>query len=69
MFAAYEETQPPAPGATHRRDPHALPPLLVHAILFGGGRVGAVRRTLVRCGGAVGRPGGEGTGARTAPAG
>ena len=36
-FAAYDEAFPPADGRRERIRWYQLPPLLVHAILFGGG--------------------------------
>jgi fructosamine-3-kinase len=48
VFAAYDEVAPLAPGHEERRDLHQLHPLLVHALLFGGGYVGRVKRTLAR---------------------
>lgn len=46
VFAAYAEAHPLAPGHADRVDLHQLPPLLVHAALFGGGYAGSVRRVL-----------------------
>ena len=46
VFAAYEEVTPLTPGHDERRELHQLHPLLVHALLFGGGYVGRVQRTL-----------------------
>jgi fructosamine-3-kinase len=48
VFAAYEELAPLAPGHAERRDLHQLHPLLVHALLFGGGYVDRARRVLLR---------------------
>jgi fructosamine-3-kinase len=45
-FAAYDEVYPRAPGHRERIRVHQLVPLLVHAILFGGGYVGSVTRIL-----------------------
>ena len=47
-FAAYEEASPLAPGWRERVPLHQLAPLLVHAIKFGGGYVGAARDVLRR---------------------
>jgi len=51
VLAAYAEVLPPAPGHEDRVPLCQLPPLLVHALLFGGGYVASVRRTLARFGG------------------
>jgi fructosamine-3-kinase len=48
VFAAYAEVAPLAPGHEERRELHQLHPLLVHALLFGGGYAERVRRTLAR---------------------
>jgi fructosamine-3-kinase len=48
VFAAYEEVSPLAPGSEERVELYQLLPLLVHAVLFGGGygdsAEGAARR-------------------------
>ena len=46
VAAAYEEASPISAGRSGRAALHQLYPLLVHALLFGGGYRGAVRRTL-----------------------
>ncbi|MEQ9336762.1 MAG: fructosamine kinase family protein, partial [Miltoncostaeaceae bacterium] len=46
VFAAYDEEHPPAPGEPGRRALHQLHPLLVHAVLFGGGYPRRVRAIL-----------------------
>lgn len=51
VFDAYDEVRPPAPGRDDRLEIHQLYPLLVHAVLFGGGYAGSVRRILGRVGG------------------
>jgi fructosamine-3-kinase len=43
-FAAYDDEYPLADGWEHRIPLHQLAPLLVHAIKFGGGYVGATSR-------------------------
>ena len=48
VFAAYAETFPPAPGVEERRELHQLHPLLVHALLFGGGYVSRAGRAMAR---------------------
>ncbi len=40
-FAAYEEAHPLSPGWADRVELHQIAPLVVHAIKFGGGYVGA----------------------------
>jgi fructosamine-3-kinase len=45
-FAAYAEAHPLAPGWEERVPLHQLAPLVVHAIKFGGGYVGATRQAL-----------------------
>lgn len=45
-FAAYDEVHPLAVGWRERVGLHQLAPLVVHAIKFGGGYVGAVEATL-----------------------
>lgn len=45
-FAAYAEVSPLAPGWERRVALHHLAPLIVHAIKFGGGYVGATIRAL-----------------------
>ena len=47
-FDAYREIAPLAPGWEERVPLHQLAPLLVHAVKFGGGYVGAVRDVLRR---------------------
>jgi fructosamine-3-kinase len=47
-FAAYEEVAPLAQGHRERRELHQLHPLLVHALLFGGGYADRARRVLAR---------------------
>ena len=47
-FDAYREVAPLAPGWEERVALHQLAPLLVHAIKFGGGYVGAVRDVVRR---------------------
>ena len=54
VFAAYDEVLPPSPGREERVPLCQLPPLLVHALLFGGGYTFRVRRTLGRLGGTRG---------------
>ena len=49
-FAAYDEVYPLADGWRQRVPWYQLPPLLVHAIRFGGGYGGAVLRALRRLG-------------------
>ncbi|MGA2165418.1 MAG: fructosamine kinase family protein, partial [Solirubrobacteraceae bacterium] len=44
IFAAYEEAAPLAEGWEERVELWQLLPLLVHAVLFGGGYVGAAER-------------------------
>ena len=44
VFAAYEEAAPLAQGWEERVQLWQLAPLLVHAVLFGGGYVGAAER-------------------------
>ena len=44
VFAAYEEATPLADGWEERVELWQLLPLLVHAVLFGGGYVGAAER-------------------------
>lgn len=46
--AAYDEAWPPAPGEEERRPLHQLHPLLVHALLFGGGYVARAERIIAR---------------------
>lgn len=48
VFAAYAEASPPAAGEPERRPLHQLHPLLVHALLFGGGYPARVRSALAR---------------------
>ena len=43
-FAAYEDVAPLAPGHSDRVALYQLLPLLVHAVLFGGGYAGSVER-------------------------
>lgn len=50
VFAAYAEAFPPAPGAEERRELHQLHPLLVHALLFGGGYIARAERVMARYG-------------------
>jgi fructosamine-3-kinase len=45
-FAAYEEAHPLAPGWERRVPLHQLAPLVVHAVKFGGGYVGATLQAL-----------------------
>ena len=45
-FAAYGEVSPLAPGWQDRVGLHQLAPLVVHAIKFGGGYVGATLQAL-----------------------
>ena len=45
-FAAYAEAAPLAEGWAERVPLHQLAPLVVHAIKFGGGYVGATQRAL-----------------------
>ncbi|MEM9203866.1 MAG: fructosamine kinase family protein [Actinomycetota bacterium] len=47
-FAAYRQRHPLADGWEQRIDLHQLAPLIVHAIKFGGGYVGAVESALAR---------------------
>ena len=47
-FAAYDESAPLADGWHERVELHQLAPLLVHAIKFGGGYVGAARSAALR---------------------
>ncbi|MCA9612575.1 MAG: fructosamine kinase family protein, partial [Myxococcales bacterium] len=42
VFAAYEEVHPLAPGHEERVALYQLYPLLVHAVLFGGGYLSRV---------------------------
>jgi len=49
-FAAYDEVAPLGPGWEARVDLHQLAPLVVHAVKFGGGYVGAVEAALDRLG-------------------
>jgi fructosamine-3-kinase len=48
IFAAYTEAAPLAEGCEERVDLWQLLPLLVHAVLFGGGYVGAAERVARR---------------------
>lgn len=48
VFAAYAEALPPAAGHEDRRELHQLHPLLVHAVLFGGGYITRAARILAR---------------------
>jgi fructosamine-3-kinase len=48
-FAAYQEVAPLADGWQDRVPLHQLAPLIVHAVKFGGGYVGAVAEALSRC--------------------
>ena len=48
IFAAYEEVAPLAEGWEERVELWQLLPLLVHAVLFGGGYVGAAERVAER---------------------
>ncbi len=48
IFAAYEEAAPLAEGWEERVELWQLLPLLVHAVLFGGGYVGAAERVAER---------------------
>lgn len=48
IFAAYADTAPLADGWEERVELWQLLPLLVHAVLFGGGYVGAVERVASR---------------------
>jgi fructosamine-3-kinase len=47
-FAAYEEEFPLADGWEERVTLHQIAPLVVHAIKFGGGYVGAARQAIAR---------------------
>lgn len=47
-FAAYDEVAPLADGWQRRVDLHQMAPLIVHAVKFGGGYVGAVDAALDR---------------------
>lgn len=47
-FAAYEEVAPLADGWRERVSLHQLAPLVVHAVKFGGGYVGAATRAVER---------------------
>lgn len=47
-FAAYEAAHPLAPGWQDRVALHQIAPLVVHAIKFGGGYVGAATRAIAR---------------------
>lgn len=49
-FVAYDEVAPLADGWQARIDLHQMAPLIVHAIKFGGGYVGAVEHALERLG-------------------
>ena len=49
-FAAYAETFPLAAGWEERVPLHQIAPLVVHAIKFGGGYVGAASRAIARYG-------------------
>jgi fructosamine-3-kinase len=48
-FAAYEEVHPLADGWEGRVPLHQLAPLVVHAIKFGGGYVGATTEAIAAC--------------------
>jgi fructosamine-3-kinase len=48
VFGAYQEAHPLASGWEERVQLHQLAPLVVHAIKFGGGYVGAVERAVSR---------------------
>jgi fructosamine-3-kinase len=48
IFAAYEDTSPLAVGWEERVELWQLLPLLVHAVLFGGGYIGAAERVARR---------------------
>ncbi len=48
LLAAYEEAHPLAPGHSERVELHQLLPLLVHAVLFGGGYGAAAGRAARR---------------------
>jgi fructosamine-3-kinase len=45
-FTAYEEAHPLAPGWEDRVSLHQIPPLVVHAIKFGGTYVPAATRAI-----------------------
>lgn len=49
VFGAYDEAFPLADGWLERIALHQLPPLIVHAIKFGGGYTAAVDRALGQC--------------------
>jgi fructosamine-3-kinase len=49
-FAAYDEVAPLAPGWRERVALHQIAPLVVHAIKFGGGYVGAATRAIAAYG-------------------
>ena len=48
FWEAYRDRRPQRPGWPRRRDIYQLQPLLVHAVLFGGGYGSSVRATLDR---------------------
>ncbi len=48
VFAAYEEVFPLAEGWKGRVDLHQIPPLLVHAMKFGGSYVAAAEQAILR---------------------
>ncbi len=48
-FAAYAEVHPLAEGWGNRVPLHQIAPLVVHAIKFGGGYVGAAEAAIARC--------------------
>lgn len=50
FYEAYAEVNPPEPGFDDRRDLYDLYPLLVHAVLFGGGYVQEAKNILQRYG-------------------
>jgi fructosamine-3-kinase len=47
-FDAYDEVSPLAPGWQERVPLHQIAPLVVHAIKFGGGYVGAAAAAIAR---------------------
>jgi fructosamine-3-kinase len=47
-FDAYEEVTPLSPGWPERVPLHQIAPLVVHAIKFGGGYVGAASDAIAR---------------------
>jgi fructosamine-3-kinase len=48
-FAAYQEVHPLAEGWRDRVPLHQIAPLVVHAVKFGGGYVGAAEAAIARC--------------------